>query len=377
MDVRVLDVMTSYYRERFGNPSSSHSLGVQSQEALESSRKEIASFVGAKPSEIVFTSGATESINMALKGVAYRNKTQGDQIVHSSIEHMAVINTCRYLARQGFKVDSIPVDHYGIVNLNTLQDIVSNRTLVVSIMYANEEIGTIEPICEATETVHRAGAYLHVDAAAAVAQIPIDVGRKEIDLMSFSSNDLYGPKGVGTLYIREGTRIEPFTHGGGQERGLRSGTENIPGIVGMAKAAEIARAEMADESLRLKGFRDKLIEGILSSVKEAYLNGHPTERLPNNVNIRFSYVEGESLILSLDMERIQVSSGSACTSKTLEPSHVLRAIGLKPEEAHGSIVFTFGRESTHGDVEYVLDVLPPIVKRLRIISPLTPKDFAV
>jgi cysteine desulfurase len=242
-------------------------------------------------------------------------------------------------------------------------------------MYANGEIGTIEPIREAAEIVHEAGALLHVDAVAAAGQIPIDVKRDRMDFLTISSNDLYGPKGVGALYIKEGTKIEPLIQGGGQEKGLRSGTENIPGIVGMAKATEIAKAEMELESRRLTKIRDHLIEGTLNNIRESYLNGHRTQRLPNNANIRFSYIEGESLILSLDMEGIQVSSASACTSKTLEPSHVLMAIGLKHEEAHGSLAFTFGRENVLSDADYVVSALPPIVKRLRMISPLTPKEL--
>jgi len=375
VDATVLEAMAPYHMEQFGNPSSSYSFALQSREVLEESRKKVASLIGARPSEVIFTSGATESINMAIKGVAYRNRTRGDHILYSAVEHMSVVNVSKYLTRQGFTVASIPVDRTGIIDLDALKKAMSEKTLVVSVMYANGEIGTIQPIRQVAEIVHRFGSYLHVDAVAAAGQIPIDVNRDGADLMSLSSNDLYGPKGVGALYIREGTRIEPFIHGGGQERGLRSGTENLSGIVGMAKAAEISLSEMLTEPPRLARLRDRLIEGALRTVKEAYLNGPPKERLPNNANIRFSYIEGESLILSLDMEGIQVSSGSACTSKTLEPSHVLMAIGLKHEEAHGSLTFTFGRSNTQEDVDYVLGVLPPIVKRLRMMSPLTPKDF--
>jgi cysteine desulfurase len=367
--------MAPYFHEHYGNPSSSHSLGQEALEVLENSRKKVAALIDAKPTEIIFTSGATESINMALKGVASRGKSKGDHIVYSAIEHMAALNTCKYLARQGFRVTSIPVDRTGIVDLDALRKEVHDKAIVASVMYANGEIGTIEPIREAAEIAHEAGALLHVDAVAAAWQIPIDVKRDGMDLLTLSSNDLYGPKGVGALYIKEGTRIDPIIHGGGQERGLRSGTENIPGIVGMARAAEIAKAEMGTDAACLAPLRDHLIDAVLTTIKESYLNGHRTQRLPNNANLRFSYIEGESLILSLDMEGIQVSSASACTSKTLEPSHVLMAIGLKHEEAHGSLAFTFGRENTREDVDYVLSVLPPIVKRLRMISPLTPKEL--
>jgi len=375
VDPRVLDTMAPYLREHYGNPSSSHSLGQEALEVLEDSRKKVAALIGAKSTEIVFTSGATESINMALKGVASRAKSKGDHIVYSAIEHMAVLNTCKYLAREGFRVKPIPVDRTGIVDLDALRKDVHDKAIIASVMYANGEIGTIEPVREAAEIAHEAGVLLHVDAVAAAWQIPIDVKRDGMDLLTLSSNDLYGPKGVGALYIREGTRLDPMIHGGGQERGLRSGTENIPGIVGMAKAAEIAKAEMEAEAARLVPLRDRLIEEVLTTIRESYLNGHRTRRLPNNANLRFSYIEGESLILSLDMEGIQVSSASACTSKTLEPSHVLIALGLKHEEAHGALAFTFGRENTGADVDYVLSVLPPIVKRLRMISPLTPKEL--
>lgn len=375
VDLRVLEAMASYFHEHYGNPSSTHSMGQEALEALEDSRKKVAALIGAKPSEIVFTSGATESINMAIKGVAYRNKSEGDNLVYSAIEHMAVLNTCKYLARQGFRATSIPVDRTGIIDMDALFKAVHDKTIIASVMYANGEIGTVEPIHEAAEVAHEAGAYLHVDAVAAASQIPIYVKRDGMDLLTLSSNDLYGPRGVGALYIKEGTKIEPIIQGGGQERGLRSGTENILGIVGMAKAAEIAKAELETEANRLIPLRERLVDETLASVRESYLNGHRTKRLPNNANIRFSYVEGESMILSLDMEGIQVSSASACTSKTLEPSHVLMAIGLKHEEAHGSLAFTFGRENIMSDVDYVLSVLPPIVKRLRMISPLTPKEL--
>lgn len=371
----VVEVMMPYFGQKHGNPSSLYSSGLEAREALEQSRGMVASVIGAKKEEVIFTSGGTESNNLAIKGVAYRNKVRGDRIITTAIEHMSVINTCKYLGRQGFKASFIPVDKYGIVNLEQLKKEIDDKTILVSVMYANGEIGTVQPIREIGEIAHSKNAYFHVDAVAAAGQIPIDVNKDNIDLLSVSSNDLYGPKGVGALYIKEGTRIEPIIHGGGQERGLRSGTENMAGIVGMAKAAEIAGKEMMNESHRLERLRDKLITGVLATIKESYLNGHPTMRLPNNANLRFSYIEGESLILSLDAEGISVSSGSACTSKTLEPSHVLLAIGLAHEEAHGSLAFTLGRENIEEDVNHVLSVLPGIVRRLRMISPLTPKNL--
>ena len=375
IDSRVLDAMLPYFREHFGNPSSTHSLGQEALEALEESRRNVANLIGAKPSEIIFTSGATESINMAIRGAAFRNRNKGDNILYSAIEHMAVLNTTKYLVRQGFRGTSIPVDNTGVIDRDALSKSVCDKAVIVSLMYANGEIGTIEPVREAAEIVHEAGALLHVDAVAAACQIPIDVKRDGMDFLTISSNELYGPKGVGALYVKEGAKIEPLIQGGGQEKGLRSGTENVPGIVGMGKASEIAKAEMNPESERLTALRERLIEGTLENIRESHLNGHRTQRLPNNANLRFSYIEGESLILSLDMEGIQVSSASACTSKTLEPSHVLLAIGLRHEEAHGSIAFTFGRENVLSDVDHVLSVLPPIVKRLRMISPLTPKEL--
>lgn len=376
VDGRVLEAMLPYFTQKYGNPSMVHTPGNEAREAIETARGRVAKLIGAsKKEEIIFTSGATESNNLALKGVALRNRDRGNHIITSSIEHMSVINVCKDLAKQGFEVTYLPVDRYGVVDVAALEKELTEKTVLVSIMYANGEIGTIEPIREISELVHNHGALLHVDAVAAAGQIPIDVEAEHIDLLSLSSNDIYGPRGVGALYIKTGTRIMPIIQGGGQERGLRSGTENLPGIVGMGKAAEIIAAEMETESRRLAKLRDKMIRGILESVPVSFLNGHPTNRLPNNVNVRFSYIEGESLILSLDMEGVACSSGSACTSKTLEPSHVLLATGLKHEEAHGSLLFTLGRQNNEEDVDYVLGLLPGIVRRLRVMSPLTPKEL--
>ncbi len=376
-DPRVLEAMMPYFTEIFGNPSSSHQFGQEAKIAMDHARSSVAELVGAKKAEeIVFTSGGTESNNLAIRGVAHRNREKGDHVITTKIEHMSVINTCKSLQKEGFKVTFIPVDKYGVVDLERLRSEISEKTILISVMYANGEIGTVEPIREIGSICHHNKIYFHVDAVAAAGKIPIDVQQEDIDLLSISSNDMYGPKGVGALYIREGMRIIPVMFGGGQEKGLRSGSEDIPGIVGMGKAAEIAKNEMYSESKRMIELRDRLISNITRDIPHSYLNGHPTERLPNNVNVRFSYIEGESLILSLDMEGVAVSSGSACTSKTLEPSHVLLAIGLAHEEAHGSLLFSLGRQTSKEDVDYVSGILPSIVKRLRAMSPLTPKEEA-
>ena len=376
VDPRVFEAMKPYFMENYGNPSSSHSFGASVKNALMESREKVARLIGAeKPKEVIFTSGGTESNNLAIKGVAYRNKDKGNHIITTTIEHISMINICKHLQKQGFEITYIPVDKQGMVDPEKLKDAITDKTILISVMYANSEIGTIQPIREIGKIAHENQIYFHVDAVAAAGKAPINVEEENIDLLSISSNDMYGPKGIGALYIKKGTRIQTVIQGGGQERGLRSGTENIPGIVGMGKAAEIAQEEMEAEGRRLSQLRDKLIKGVLNKIQRSYLNGHPTKRLPNNANLRFSYIEGESLILGLDVLGVQVSSGSACTSKTLEPSHVLLAIGLAHEEAHGSLVFTMGKQNSEGDVDYVLEVLPGVVKKLRAMSPLTPKEM--
>jgi len=378
VDDRVLESMMPYFTQNYGNPSSTHSLGNEARRAIDEARAKVAELIGAeKKEEVIFTSGGTESNNLAIKGAAYRKKEKGNHIITSSIEHMSVMNTCKYLNKQGFKVTYLPVDKYGIVDIEALKKKITAKTALVSIMYANGEIGTLEPIKEIGEVAHSKGAIFHVDAVAAAGQVQVNVQDENIDLLSLSSNDMYGPRGLGALYKKTGTPILPIMQGGGQERGLRSGTENLPGIVGMGKAAELAKTEMKTEAERVSNLRDAFIKGVLDNIAESHLNGHPTERLPNNINVRFSYIEGESLILSLDMEGVACSSGSACTSKTLEPSHVLLAIGLAHEDAHGSLLFTLGKQVVKEDVKYVLDVLPRIVRRLRAISPLTPKELVV
>jgi cysteine desulfurase len=284
-----------------------------------------------------------------------------------------VLNICKYLEKEGFEVTHIPVDSYGVVDVEKLEEAIRDTTILISVMYANGEVGTIQPIEEIGKIADENDIHFHVDAVPAAGQIPIDVAKEHIDLMSISSNDMYGPKGTGALYVKKGVRILPMIHGGGQERGLRSGSENIPNIVGMGKAAEIAKSEMEEEGKRLTKLRDKLINGILNNIEESFLNGHPTKRLPNNVSVRFRYIEGESLLLDLEMEGIAASTGSACQSKTLLPSRVLTSMGISHEETNGSLQFTLGRYNKDEDVDYVLEVLPNIVKRLRAMSPLIPK----
>ncbi len=375
VDPRVLEEMKPYFSDKYGNPSSFHGKGFDAQTAMKGARERVASLIGAESSEIIFTSSATESNNLGIFGAMRRYKKKGNRIVVSNIEHISIMNIVKGLKREGFEIEYIPVDAQGIIQLGALDELINDDTILVSVMAANGEIGTIQPIKKVTDVAHEHGALFHTDATAAAGQISIDVSEPGIDLMSLSSNDLYGPKGVGALYMRKGLRVRPMMLGGGQEDGLRSGSENIPGMVGMGKAAELAKGGMAAEAERLTGLRDALITGLTQTIPESYLNGHSTERLPNNANVRFSYIEGESLILSLDQLGIQVSSGSACTAKTLEPSHVLRALGLKHEEAHGSLVFTLGRDNREEHVEYVIQQIPDVVRRLRAMSPLTPEEL--
>jgi len=375
VDPRVLEALTPYFTEHPGNPASFHSIGFEALEALNEARASVAGLVNADPGEIVFTSGATEASNLALLGAARRSKRAGGKVVRSAVEHISVINLCKELTREGFSVAECPVDETGVLVLDELEKLVDEDTALVTVMAANGEIGTIQPIGEAAQIARSRGALFHTDATAANGQIPLDVKELGVDLMTLSGNDLGGPKGVGALYVRRGVRVKPHMIGGGQEGGLRSGSENIPGIVGMGVAARLAAQEMAAEAARLTGLRDALIGGLLDAIPESYLNGHPTRRLPNNANIRFSYIEGEALVLSLDDLGIQVGTGSACAAKTLEPSHTLLACGLKHEEAHGSLVFTLGRNNNRDHVDYVVKTLPGVVGRLRDMSPLTPEEL--
>jgi len=371
VDPRVLEFAQPYLRKSCGNPSSLHSVGLKAKRALEEARGKVAGLINAEePESIIFTSGATEANNLAIKGTALRNANKGKKVVASAIEHISVLNPMKELQKGGFQFNLVPVDYTGIVDMGQLREIISGDTVLTSIVLANNEIGTIEPIREIAEVVHERGLYLHCDATAAAGRIPINVQASGIDLLTLSSNDFYGPQGTGALYIRPKVRVQPILPGGGQERGLRSGTENIFAIAGMGEAARIAQTEMGEESKRLKRMRDKLISEILK-IEEAYLTGHPTERLPHHASFRFSRIEGESILLNMDMRhKIQVATGSACSSKTLEPSHVLLAIGLKHEEAHGSMVITLGRSNKAEEVPIIVDAVQETVERLRRMSAL-------
>jgi cysteine desulfurase len=371
VDSRVFEFAKPYLMTSHGNPSSLHSVGLQAKRAVEESRSKIAEFIHAEnENTIIFTGSATEANNLAVKGTALRNITQGKSVVASAIEHMSVLNPMKELQKNGFSFMTLPVDTAGIADLKQLETILTKNTVLTSIMYANNEIGTVEPIREISKIVHEKGLYLHVDAVAAAGRIPIDVQKDGIDLLTLSSNDLYGPQGAGVLYIKPGVKIQSVLLGGGQERGLRSGTENVFAIVGMGEATRIAQQEMKQESSRLLPIRDRLIKEILK-IDHSYLTGHPQQRLPHHASFRFSYIEGESILLNMDMYEIQVSTGSACSSKTLEPSHVLLAIGLKHEEAHGSMVLTLGRSTTMDDVEPVSKATYDTVLRLRKLSPMS------
>ena len=372
-DPEVLEAMRPFFTEKFGNPSTLYGIGREAKAAIEEAREKVAALIGADPSEVFFTSGGTESDNHALIGVAYANEKKGNHIITTAIEHHAVLEPAEFLKERGFKVTILPVDEYGLVDPKEVKKTITDKTVLVSVMHANNEVGTIEPIAEIGKIARLAGAYFHTDAVQTVGHLPIDVNAMNIDILSMSGHKFYGPKGIGAIYIRKGTRIIPFMHGGGQERKKRAGTHNVPGIVGLGKAAEIAAARMEEEASHLVRLRDKLIKGILDRVEDVRLNGHPTERLPNNVNVCVEGAEGEAMLLSLDMEGICVSSGSACTSGTLNPSHVLLAMGIPPEIAHGSLRLTLGRSTTEAEIDFFLDVLPPIVERLRKMSPLKRK----
>jgi cysteine desulfurase len=369
-DPEVVKTMSPYFTEVFGNPSSIHSFGQEAKAAIESARESIAGLIGANLEEIVFTSGGTEADNFALKGVAFANENKGNHIITTSIEHHAVIEPCKFLEKRGFKVTYLPVDKYGLVDLDDVERAIDDKTILISVMHANNEIGTIEPIAEIGRIAKERGIYFHTDAVQTLGHLPIDVDELNVDLLAMSGHKLYGPKGVGALYIRKGTRIISILHGGEQERRRRASTENVPGIVGFGKAIEIAEREMEEEIKRLTTLRDRLIKSILEKIDYSQLNGHPTQRLPNNVNVSIEFIEGESMLLNLDLAGIAASTGSACSSSSLEPSHVLLALGLTHELAHCSLRFTLGRQTTPEDIDYVLEVLPKVVSKLRAMSPL-------
>ena len=377
-DPKVVEAMRPYFSEKFGNPSSIHSFGQEAKAAIEDARGKAVRLIGARPEELVFTSGGTEADNFALEGVAFANESRGKHIVTSAIEHHAVTECCEFLKKRGFEITYLPVDKYGLVDPEDVSKAITDKTILVSIMHANNEIGTIEPIREISDVIRQATGdrgqktYFHTDAVQTAGHIPVNVDELGVDLLSISAHKLYGPKGVGALYIRKGTRITPFLHGGGQESGRRASTENVPGIVGFGAAAEHALEDVKNgENKKLIPLRDKLIKGILEKIPDSQLNGHPTQRLPNNVNVSIKYVEGESMLLNLDMQGIAASTGSACSSGSLEPSHVLLAIGLSHEQAHGSLRFTLGKYTAEEDIDTVLKVLPEIVNKLRAMSPLT------
>lgn len=373
VDPEVIEKMIPYFSTHFGNASSIHSYGLEANDANEDSRESIANLLNSDPSEIIFTAGGTESDNYAIKGIAYSNwdvrKKKGPHIITSPVEHPAVLETCKYLEKHGFKVHYLSVDKYGLIDIDELNSVIGKNTLIVSVIYANNEIGTISPIDEIGKIAKEHNVLLHTDAVQAVGKLPVDVKKSNIDLLSLSSHKIYGPKGVGALFIKEGVKLEPLIHGGGHEKGLRSSTYNTPGIVGLGMACDIARRRLSKDMGHLKNLRDYLIKNVLN-IEQSYLNGHPTKRLVNNAHFRFTAIEGESLNLMLDDKGIATATGSACSSKKLKPSHVLLAIGLLPEEAHGSLRLSIGRQTTKDDVVYVSNELPLIVNKLRNMSPL-------
>ena len=366
----VLDAMMPYLTDIYGNPSSLHYFGQEAHKAVENARHQVASALNAEDNEIVFTGCGTEADNMALKGIAEKYQSKGKHIITSSVEHHAILHTCEYLEKHGFEVTYLPVDEYGMVKAEQVRDAIRSDTILVSIMFANNEVGTIMPIKEIGAVCREKGVFFHTDAVQAVGHVAIDVKAMNIDLLSLSAHKLHGSKGVGALYIRKGIVVPPLLHGGAQERRKRAGTENVAGIVGLGKAIEIACSDIEGTSKRMCYLRDKLINGIEASIPEVKLNGHRTERLPGNVNFSIKYIEGESILLMLDINGIAASSGSACTSGSLDPSHVLLAMGMPHETAHGSLRLTLGDDTTEDDIDYVLEVLPEIVVKLRKMSPL-------
>ena len=366
----VLDSMMPYLTVGYGNPSSIYSIGRESRKAIESAREQVAKALNCDTNEIYFTSGGSESDNWAIKGVAFANENKGKHIITTNIEHHAVLHTCKYLEKYGFEITYLPVKSNGIIDINDLKKAIRKDTILISIMYANNEIGSIQPIKEIGEIAKENNIYFHTDAVQAIGNIPINLKELNIDLLSLSAHKFHGPKGVGVLYIKKGVNISNMIHGGGQEKNMRAGTENVAGIVGLGKAIELATIDIEKKSKYLITLRERLIKGIMESIPDTILNGDPINRLPGNVNVCFKYIEGESILLMLDMKGICASSGSACTSGSLNPSHVLLAIGLPHEIAHGSLRLTLSEENTQEEIEYVLETLPPIIQNLRNMSPL-------
>lgn len=370
----VISAMLPYFGEIYGNASSIHGFGRAARVAVNDARALVAGLLGAASiEEIIFTAGGTEADNLAIKGAAHALKSKGNHIITSAIEHQAVLNTCKFLEKEGYKVSYVDVDEYGIIKLDELKEAITDKTILITVMHANNEVGTIEPIEEIGKMAKERGIYFHTDAVQTVGKLPLDLKKMNIDLLSMSGHKLYGPKGVGALYIKKGTKITPQIQGGHHEMGKRAGTENVPGIVGLGKACELAGKELEAEGKKLTELRDYFYKGMTAKMEDVRLNGHPEKRLPNTLNVGFKYLEGESIILNLDMEGVGVSTGSACTSGSLEPSHVLNAMGVDAAEIQGSVRFSLGRDNTKEDVDYVLSVLPPIIKRLRDMSPLYEK----
>lgn len=370
---QVLEAMLPYLRDAYGNPQSIHEWGDEAREALDDARSKVAALIGAQPEEIIFTGSGTEANNLAIKGLTRARQSQGKHAVISAIEHFSVLHAAKTLEKWGFEVTQVPVDKHGMVDPEEVGKSIRKDTALVSIMHASSEVGTIQPIAELAKVVKKTGALFHTDAVATAGAIPVDVRELGVDALSLASNQFYGPKGAGALWLKKGVRIIPLLDGGVQEGGRRAGTENVPAIVGMGKAAELAREEMASRMAHLSALRVRLIEGLLSRIEHAILTGHPTQRLPANASFCIEFIEGEAMLMLLSHQGIAASSGSACTSKALKASHVLTAMGLPPEIAQGSLLFTLGLENTEENIDYVLEQLPPIVDRLRQMSPLYSK----
>jgi len=375
VDPRVLEAMTPYFLDRYGNASSLHSFGREAYTAMEEAREKVAKAIGAAPRDIVFTSGGTESDNIAIQGIAFASKEKGDHIITTAVEHHAVLHTCQFLETQGFKVTYLPVNAEGMVSPEQVRDAITRETILISIMTANNEIGTIQPVREIGAIAKERKIPFHTDAVQAITKMPLDVDDQNVDLLALSAHKFHGPKGIGALYIRKGVKIRPIVYGGGHERGIRSSTENVSGIVGLGKAIELGMEEMEGRMEKMAKIRDHIIDGVLSAIPKSYLNGPRDKRLCNNAHFRFDYIEGEGLVLHLDMKGIATSTGSACSTKSLEPSHVLRALGLKHEQCHGSLRVTLSRFNTMEEADYLLETLPAIVKNLRQMSPLTGEEW--
>ncbi|HHY11393.1 MAG TPA: cysteine desulfurase NifS [Firmicutes bacterium] len=368
----VLAAMLPYFAGKFGNPSSVHAWGDEARKAIDDGREKVSSLIGASPDEVIFTSGGTEADNLAIRGVAHARKAYGNHLITSQIEHHAVLHTFEALQKEGFRVTFVPCDKHGLIDPDDIRRAITKDTILISIMHGQNEVGTIEPIGEIGEIARSHGVLFHSDAVQSAGKVPISVGDLNVDLLTLSSHKIYGPKGVGGLFVRKGLRLAPQATGGAHENRLRAGTENVPGIVGFGEACRLAKAELPEESKRLIELRDKLIAGFLREIPDVDLNGHPILRLPHNVNISVKYLEGEAMLLNLDRMGVAASSGSACTSGSLEPSHVLLAMGLSHETAHGSLRFSLGSSNTAEDIDYVLEILPPIVKKLRSMSAFGP-----